>query len=101
MKIAKEIGDRDGEGKAYHNIGRGLFLLEQFENAADNFRCAVESFNAVRSCLKSEDDWKINFRELYETSYIGLWNSLLRIEKSEEALLAAEQGRAQTLTVIC
>ena len=98
LKIAKEIGDRAGEGNAYHSIGHGLFFLEQFKNAADNFRCAVEAFNAVRSCLKSEDDWKINFRELYETSYIGLWQSLLRIEKLDEALLAAEQGRAQTLT---
>ena len=96
--IAKGIGDRGGEGNAYHNIGRGLFFLEQFENAAANFRYAVEAFNAVRSCLKSEDDWKINFREKYETTYIGLWKSLLRIEKLDEALLAAEQGRAQTLT---
>ena len=98
LKITKEIGDRDGEGKAYHNIGQELFFLEQFKNAADNFRCAVESFNAVRSCLKSEEDWKINFRELYETAYIGLWKSLLRMKKLDEALLAAEQGRAQTLT---
>ena len=98
LKIAKRIGDRYREGNAYHNIGRGLFFLEQFKNAADNFRCAVEAFNAVRSCLKSEDDWKINFREKYETTYIGLWKSLIRMEKLDEALLAAEQGRAQTLT---
>ncbi|XP_044165894.1 tetratricopeptide repeat protein 28-like [Acropora millepora] len=98
LKIAKRIGDRHREGKAYHSIGSGFFFLEQFKNAADNFRCAVEAFNAVRSCLKSEDDWKINFREQYETTYFGLWKSLLRIEKLDEALLAAEQGRAQTLT---
>ena len=98
LKIAKEIGDRAGEGNAYHNIGDSLFSLEQFEKAADNFGCAVEAFNAVRSCLKSKDDWKINFRELYEATYTGLWKSLLRIEKLDEALFAAERGRAQTLT---
>ena len=48
--------------------------------------------------MKSEDDWKMNFRELYETAYIGLWKSLLRMKKLDEALFAAEQGRAQTLT---
>jgi len=97
LKIAKRNGERDEEGNAYHGIGHGLFFLEQFKNAADNFRCAVEAFTAVRSCLKSEDDWKINFREQYETTYTGLWKSLLRIEKLDEALLAAEEGRAQTL----
>ncbi|XP_044166226.1 tetratricopeptide repeat protein 28-like [Acropora millepora] len=100
LKIATEIGDRKGEGNAYHNIGNAYFSLEQFENAADTFSCAAEAFNAVRSCLKSKDDWRINFRELYETTYTGLWKSLLRIEKLDEALFVAERGRAQTLTDI-
>ncbi|XP_044183620.1 tetratricopeptide repeat protein 28-like, partial [Acropora millepora] len=100
LKIAKEIeiGDRRGEGNASHNIGIGFFSLGQFENAADNFGCAVEAFNGVRSCLKSKDDWKISFRELYETTNTFLWKSLLRLEKLDEALFAAERGRAQTLT---
>ena len=98
LKIAKEIGDRAAEGRAYHNIGNGFFSLGQFENAADNFGCALEASNSLRSCLKSKDDWKINFRELYETTYSSLWKSLLRIKKSDEALFAAERGRAQTLT---
>ncbi|XP_044165619.1 tetratricopeptide repeat protein 28-like [Acropora millepora] len=93
-----EIGDRVGEGIAYHNIGKVCFSLEQFENAVDNFVCAVESFNTMRSYLTSKDDWKINFRELHEGSYTGLWRSLLRIKKTDEALFAAERGRAQTLT---
>ena len=97
LKIAKEIGNRAGEGNAYHNIGYAYFSLEQFENAVDKFSCALQTFNAMRSCLKSKDDWKINFRELYEVAYIGLWKSLLRIEKLDEALLAAERGQAETL----
>ena len=98
LKIAKEIGDRAGEGRAFHNIGIRFFNLGQFENAADSFGYAVEAFDAVRSSLKSKDDWKINFRELYETTNIFLWKSLLGLEKLEEALFAAERGRAQTLT---
>ena len=98
LKIAQEIGERDREGWTYHNIGTFYFSLEQFENAADNFGCSVEAFNAVRSFLKSKDDWKIKFRELYETTCSGLWNSFLRINKLDEALFAAERGRAQTLS---
>ena len=98
LKIAQEIGYRSGEVFAYRNIGNVYFSLEQFQNAADNFGCSVEVFNTVRSCLKSKDDWKINFRELHETTYTGLWKSLLRIKNLDEALLAAERGRAQTLS---
>ena len=98
LKIAKEIGDRDGEGTGFHNIGIGFFSLGHFGNAADNFGSAVDAFNGVRACLKSKDDWKINFRELYETTNTFLWKSLLRLEKLDEALFAAERGRAQTLT---
>ena len=98
LKIATEIGDRAGEGRCYHNIGNGYFCLEEFENAVDNFVSAVEAFNTLRSCLKSKDEWKMNFRELYEETYTGLWMLLLRIGKVDETLFAAEQGRAQTLS---
>ena len=97
LKIAREIGDRKGEGDAYHSIGNGYFFLE-LENATDKFSCALEAFNATRSCFKSKDDWKINFRELYETTCTGLWKLLLTIEKLDEAFLAAERGQAETLT---
>ena len=48
--------------------------------------------------MKSKDNWKIKYRELYEKTYTVLWLSLLRIGKVDEALFAAEQGRAQTLS---
>ena len=98
LKIAIEIGDQAGEGTAYHNIGMIFFFLEETENAVDNFVSAVDVFNSLRSLLKSQDYWKINFRELYEAAYTSLWVSLLRIRKTDEALFAAEQGRAQTLS---
>ena len=46
---------RGGEGIVYHNTGNGFFCLQQYENSADNFDCAVGAFKAVRSCLKSSD----------------------------------------------
>ncbi|XP_044169000.1 tetratricopeptide repeat protein 28-like [Acropora millepora] len=39
----------------------------------------------------------MKFREQYEMTYNSLWRSLLRIGKINEALVAADQGRAQTL----
>ena len=98
LQIAKEIGDRAGEGEAYHNIGNAYSSLEQFENAVDYFVSAVDAFNSLRSLLKSQDNWKVAFREQHETTYTALWRSLIRSEKFDEALFAAEQGRAQTLS---
>ena len=98
LHIAKEIGDRSGQGTSYHNIGSAYFSLKQFENAVDNFVSAVNVFNFLRSLLKYKDNWKIKYRELHETTYTALWRSLLRIGKVDEALFAAEQGRAQTLS---
>ena len=98
LKITIEIGDRGGEGASYHNIGNVYFSLGQFENAVGNFVSAMNTFNYLRSLLKSKDNWKMKYRELYEKTYTALWKSLLRIGKIDEALFAAEQGRAQTLS---
>ena len=97
LKIATEIGDRAGEGTAYHNIGNGYGGLGQFDIAVGNFVSAVDVWNTLRSLLKSEGNWKMKFREQYEKTYTSLWRSLLRIGKINEALVAADQGRAQTL----
>ena len=97
LKIAIEIGDRAGEGTAYHNIGNGYCGLGQFDIAVGNFVSAVAVWNTLRSLLKSEGNWKIKFREQYEMTYTSLWRLLLRIGKINEALVAADQGRAQTL----
>ena len=39
----------------------------------------------------------MKFRDLHECAYTSLWRSLLNIGKINEALVAADQGRAQTL----
>ena len=97
LKIAIEIGDRAGEGRAYHNIGNGYFELGRFDIAVRNFVSGVNVFNTLRSLLMSQGNWKMKFRDLHEMTYTSLWRSLLRIGKINEALVAGDQGRAQTL----
>ena len=96
-KIAKDIGGSAGEATAYHNIGIEYCKLGHFDIAVGNFVSAVNVFNTLRSLLKSHDNWKMTFRDLHEMTYTSLWKSLLRIGKINEALFAADQGRAQTL----
>ena len=97
LKIALEMGDRPQVGSAYQNIGNAYSRLGQFNIAVGNFVSAVDVWNTLRSLLKSEGIWKMKFRELHEITYTFLWISLLRIGKINEALVAADQGRAQTL----
>ena len=82
----------------YRNIGNGYLSVGQFENALHNFVSAVQVLNTLRSLLRSEDGWKINFHELHDKTYTALWRSLIRIGKIDGSLFAAEQGRSQTLS---
>ena len=50
----------------------------------------------MRFLLQEKDEWKISFRDQLET-YSYLWIVQLRQDKTKEALLTAERGRAQAL----
>ena len=98
LEIAIEAGGRQEEGIAHYNIGLIYLSLREFEKALDKFLSAVKVFNSLRSFLESEDDWKMKFREYYDGTYHAIRTSWLKIGKIDEALFAAEQGRAQTLS---
>ena len=53
--------------------------------------------NDTRALLQSEDDWKISFRNSWHGAYTALWRTLVRLQRTDEALCVAEQGRAQAL----
>ena len=51
----------------------------------------------MRDCLQYEDAWKVTFCKTYHGPYTGLWRTLVKLLKFDEALCIAEQGRAQAL----
>ena len=97
LSIVKEVGDRAGEGIAYTNLGAAYRNMGQFKEAVECYKSSVLLFDLTRDSLQSEDAWKISFRDLYRTAYTSLWSCLVKLQKIEEALCAAEQGRAQAL----
>ena len=97
LRIAEHLGDKDMEGKAYSDLGRCFEMLESLSKALRNYQKSVEVFNQMRGLLQSEDKWKIGFRNEYNHAYTGLCRVLLKQEKIGEALVAAEEGRAQSL----
>ena len=61
------------------------------------YGCSLSLFNAIRDRRKPKDEWKINLRNEYHLVNIALWEILIKQNKIEEALFAAEKGRAEAL----
>ena len=97
LAIAKELGNKAIEGSACYSLGLDFESSGSLHEAVDYYQSSVKSFDVTRSLLQSEDKWKISFRDLYRDAYTALWKSLLTIQMTDEALCAAEHGRAQAL----
>ena len=100
LKIAKEVGSRSSEGRVYFNLGRAYEALGKFEGATEYYQASVNVFDIVRASITREDALKISFRDLHRTAYSSLWQNLVKLGSIDEALCAAEAGRAQTLVDI-
>ena len=97
LSIAKEVGAMDNEAHACYSLGCDFELSGALHEALDYYRSSAKRFDEMRALLQSEDVWKITFRNEYEAAYTALWKTLLSLERVDEALNAAEQGRAQGL----
>ncbi|XP_068677226.1 tetratricopeptide repeat protein 28-like [Montipora foliosa] len=100
LSIFKEIEDCIGEGTAWYSLGHDHEFLGSLSSALSCYRLSIKHFDKTRRSLKSEDEWKISFRDSYRVSYTALWRTLLKNGEIEEALYAAEKGRAQALVDI-
>ena len=98
LKIAKEVEDKSMEATAYYSSGCVFELLGGLPKAVEHYQASITLYDSLRVLLKSEDEWKVNFRNQYQTAYTGLWRVLVKQGNIDEALLAADKGRAQALT---
>ena len=97
LSIAKEVGNKVQEGEAYSNLGDYYSSLGEFQEASKCYQFSVKLVNIVRASLSCEEALKMSFRDLHRGGYNGLWQSLLKLDRIDEALCAAEKGRAQAL----
>ena len=97
LQIFKEVGHKDGEAKANYNLGVYCEALGAFPDALCFYKHSKEILDGLRDGLQSEDEWKIGLRHMHQTVYSRLWGVLLKLGKIDEALTAADQGRAQAL----
>ena len=97
LEVAREVGDRYGEACACFSLGSDFKQMSCLQDALEFYQCSVKVFNDMRSLLQAEDLWKVNFRDMHRNAYTALWSTLEGLSKTDEALFAAEQGRAQAL----
>ncbi|CAH3150806.1 unnamed protein product [Porites lobata] len=97
LSMAEEIGDRMAEACAHHGLGRSFFRSDSLNEALGHFRCCVKIYDTIRANSISEDQLKISFRTNCEAAYTYLWQVLVMLDRNDEALYAAERGRAQAL----
>ena len=95
--IAEEVGNKFLEGDAYRRLGSCLLELGCWNEALFHFITSVEILDAIRDSCISEDVLKISFRNLCKQAYSCLWQVLVMLQLTDEALYAAEKGRAQAL----
>ena len=65
--------------------------------ALEHFRCSVKICDTIRANSISEDQLKISFCTRNQCAYTHLWQVLVMLQRNDEALYAAERGRAQAL----
>ena len=95
--ISKKSPDHFHEAEALIYQGHCLAECRFFSDAVLSYQSAVEKANSIREWDFLEDWMKISIRQFFRIAYAALSANLLRLGKTEEALLAAEKGRAQAL----
>ena len=97
LSVAEEIGDRMAEACAHHGLGRSFLCSDSLNEALGHLRCCVKICDTIRANSISEDQLKISFCRHHQCAYTHLWQILVMLQRNDEALYAAERGRAQAL----
>lgn len=97
LDIGKETENSAEVGKACYAIGCCLESLGSSDEAERWLRLSKETFDDLRKPIHSNDEWRIDVQDEYKLVIIALRRTLLKQKKTREALLVAEEGRAQAL----
>ena len=106
LSIAKTERRRTDEARAKYELGRNFESLESLTEAAQYYRSSAELFEEIRAHLPRkknsffQDKWKINYFDAQQCVNTALCRTLLKLNKVSEALVVAENGRAQSLVDI-
>ncbi|MEO8890032.1 MAG: CHAT domain-containing tetratricopeptide repeat protein [Coleofasciculaceae cyanobacterium] len=95
LMIAREIKDRLGEGQSLNNLGLALFKSGKLTEAEKILRTGIELWESQRARLGNNDAYKISIFEAQARTYRLLQKVLIAQNKTNDALLISERGRAR------
>jgi CHAT domain-containing protein/tetratricopeptide (TPR) repeat protein len=96
LQLAESSGAQDAVAGAYIGLGSIDGAERNWNQAAADCEKAVDAVELMRSAL-DEPSLQVGFFGLNQKPYHCLLNSLLALNRNEEALRAAERARARTL----
>ncbi|XP_068677653.1 tetratricopeptide repeat protein 28-like isoform X1 [Montipora foliosa] len=94
LAIAISVEDRDREARAHFHLGTAYLNLPDYQQAIKKYAQALHIF-IEKGCRADEGSTYGNLGIAYRK--LALWRTLLKSGEIEEALYAAEKGRAQAL----
>ena len=96
LNMVQKSGQRIIVGNYLANLGRTYESSGDLHQAVDYYQRSTKLFNELR-VLQVDDALKVIFRNARQDIYQSLCRTLLKLSKFEEALCAADQGRAEAL----
>ena len=96
LNMVQKSGQRIIVGNYLANLGRTYESSGDLHQAVDYYQRSTKLFNELR-VLQVDDALKIIFRNARQDIYQSLCRTLLKLSKFDEALCAADQGRAEAL----
>lgn len=93
LRLVKEEGEKGDEAQAYYGLGYCFESLGFLPKSLKCYQSSVTIFNQLTDRLQ-----KMSLRNECNVSLTGLCRVLLKQDKIQEALIVAEDGRAQALT---
>ena len=97
LAIAREVGDRVGEGNAGNNLGVALEKNINLPAAARALVQGLAAFQRVERDLGAHDERRVSLFEQQQTTYMLLQGVLLGLEQPGWALGVAAQAKGRAL----
>ncbi|HXM40359.1 MAG TPA: CHAT domain-containing protein [Bryobacteraceae bacterium] len=99
LQLAETSGAPDAVAGAYTGLGSIQAAEHNWSGAAADCEKAIEAVETMRSGL-NEPALQVGFFDLHQKPYFCLLNSLLALNRNEDALRTAERARARTLVEV-
>ncbi|NEO29475.1 MAG: CHAT domain-containing protein [Symploca sp. SIO3C6] len=93
LAIAREIGSRQAEAASLNTIGAAYYNLEQYTDASIRLLKAIEVYESLRPELTDAN--KVSIFDTQTDVYRNLQQTLVALNKTNQALEIAERGRAR------